>query len=288
MIYMTYKYTPPEYVFQRWKKLNPEYTIEFSLNSDCISFLQANFGSTVATTFNSIQRGMHKADLWRLCKLYINGGVYADVDLVPHVPINTLIQNGHTFYSCLAANRRCIFQAFIITPAKNPLILCCIMSFLHNKPYGSMNGPTFDMFNCIKRNTRTSNLVAEKKYSMDTVKIKVNIGSSRQNSKAIDLYNFPVDAKYRFELVKSKFSDTFDFQISGSNLIVRRTDENTGWGHDHSVTIVVDSKQSIYLFRETVPNRNIVTAFVSWNNKKILDSRDPNYWYAKRHNIKWQ
>ena len=43
IINMSYKNIPPGYVFENWKKLNPDYEINFSLDSDCINFLRTNF-----------------------------------------------------------------------------------------------------------------------------------------------------------------------------------------------------------------------------------------------------
>ena len=39
-IFMTYKKKIPDIVFDRWKKLNPDYNIVFSLDNDCINFLK--------------------------------------------------------------------------------------------------------------------------------------------------------------------------------------------------------------------------------------------------------
>ena len=50
----------------------------------------------LVTIFNKLKRGAWKADLWRLCKLYINSGVYADVDLVPYLNIDKLDKNINT------------------------------------------------------------------------------------------------------------------------------------------------------------------------------------------------
>ena len=92
-IYMTYKNPVPGIVYKRWKHHNPSYNIELSLDAECILFLERYINKFVAALFNYIPIGMYKADLWRLCKLYINGGVYADVDLVPHLNINNLNKN---------------------------------------------------------------------------------------------------------------------------------------------------------------------------------------------------
>ena len=176
-IYMTYKNKVPELVFNRWKKINPEYKIDFSLDSDCITFLQNHFNDYIVNLFKSIPVGMYKADLWRLCKLYVHGGVYADVDLVPYLDINILDKN-ITFYSCLDISNTTIFQAFIVnfSKPKNPLIFIFLLSYLINNPYTYTNGPTYDMYNCIKYNLNNIPLVKDKKYNIDSVKIKIQIG----------------------------------------------------------------------------------------------------------------
>ena len=53
-IYMTYKKNIPNFVFGRWKKLNPDYTIEFNLDHDCISFLEKHFNNYIANLFKRI------------------------------------------------------------------------------------------------------------------------------------------------------------------------------------------------------------------------------------------
>ena len=89
-IYMTYKNIIPEFVFNRWKLLNKEYKMKLSLDNNCIHFLKKNFNDYIVELFLKIPCGIFKADLWRLCKLYICGGVYADVDLVPYLDIDKL------------------------------------------------------------------------------------------------------------------------------------------------------------------------------------------------------
>ena len=135
-IYMTYKTIPPYYVFKRWKVLNLDYNIELSLDKQCYDFMKSHFNEYVADLFNKIPQGMYKADLWRLCKLYIHSGVYSDIDLVPYLNLNTLDKD-ITFYSCLATDTSAVFQAFIanFSKPKNPLLLLFLISFLVNEPY---------------------------------------------------------------------------------------------------------------------------------------------------------
>ena len=145
-IYMTYKKNVPDKVFNRWKKINPNYKIDFSLDKDCINFLKENFNDYIVTLFKSIKKGIYKADLWRLCKLYIYGGVYADVDLIPYIYLNELNKD-ITFYSCLSYCKSTVFQAFMLVKnPRSPLLLYFIISFLQNCPNIV---PTKDMYNCL-------------------------------------------------------------------------------------------------------------------------------------------
>jgi len=278
-IYMTYKKNVPDFVFSRWKSLNEDYAIEFNLDEDCISFLEKHFNKEIADLFKKIPIGMYKADLWRLCKLYINGGVYADVDLIPHININSLDKD-ITFYSCMSKDLSSVFQAFMVCFSKpqNPLILHFLISFLINKPYNYHNGPTYDMYNCIKYNLNGIHIHPEKKYEIGEIKIPIPIGSSKENTKMIDLSYFPDNIEYTIKLNPSPYGDKFLFEIKNNTLFITRTDVKSGWGYNHSCNICIQSDEKIFLFKENSgPNNDWVTSYITLNNKKILDSRDLNY-----------
>jgi hypothetical protein len=278
-IYMTYKKQVPDIVIDRWKTLNPEYNIELSLDSDCLDFIKSNFNEHVVEFYKQIPFGAYKADLWRLCKLYINGGVYADVDLVPYINIDALDKD-ITFYSCLSIGLEYIFQAFIVnfSKPKNPLILAFLMSFLLNSPHRHNKGPTHDMYKCIKYNFDGKDIVPDTKYNLTSIKIPVYIGLSDTNTKYINLGYFPNDITYSLNIKSHQFKDRFNFSIVDNTLVVTRLDENYGWGYEHSCDIIINSMEKIYIFKENSgENNDWVTSFVTHNGKKILDSRDLNY-----------
>ena len=167
-IYTTYHSVLPPIVLNRWRELNPDYEVDFSLDVNCIKFLDTEFNRMLSRLFLHIPRGMYKADLWRLCKLYVNGGVYADIDLVPFRSLSEITASASapvpasapTFYSCLSMVPEHIFQAFMVhTRAKSPLLLGCLSSFLYNKAYLNIdNGPTTDMYHFILYNVRAAAL----------------------------------------------------------------------------------------------------------------------------------
>ena len=257
-IYMTYKKPIPQLVFDRWTKLNTDYKIDFSLDNDCIDFLEEHFNCYIVNLFKSIPQGMYKADLWRLCKLYVYGGVYADVDLVPYLNIDNLDKN-ITFYSCLSNTNDCIFQAFIVnfSKPKNSLIFIFLLSFLINNPYRYHNGPTYDMYNCIKYNLNNINILSDTKYEIDKVKINIHIGSSEINNKNIILHYFPQDIEYDIIVKETTCCCDFDFTIKNDILNVKRIDLDSGWGDDISIDIIIKSKESIYFFKDILAHKII-------------------------------
>lgn len=282
-IYMTYKKNVPDQVFSRWSELNKSYDIELSLDNECISFLETNFNTYIANLFKQIDKGMYKADLWRLCKLYIHGGVYADVDLVPHIDIDSL-DKSISFYSCLTACERGIFQAFMInfTKPKNPLILHFIISFLLNNPHTYSNGPTHDMYNCLRYNLNDSRVLSGEIYKINEIKIKVQIGKSEINVKYIDLRYFPDDIIYYIRLHDNPYNDSFHFEIKDNLLMVERKDLESGWDYNHYIDICIACEESFFLFKETIGKNNYWAAcYVTHKNKKILDSRDMDYFHNK-------
>ena len=82
-------------------KNNPEYKYEYYNNNDCISFIDKHFSHDVTKAFNKLKPGAFKADLFRYCYLYINGGVYIDLDMIPDKPLNKILIDNIDFISCL-------------------------------------------------------------------------------------------------------------------------------------------------------------------------------------------
>jgi mannosyltransferase OCH1-like enzyme len=65
----------------KMRKVNPEFNIQLFDDCDCREFIKNNFSKNILTAFDTLKPGAYKADLWRLCILYINGGIYIDIKL---------------------------------------------------------------------------------------------------------------------------------------------------------------------------------------------------------------
>ena len=62
-----------------WENLNmfaEDYDIKYYTDKDCIDFLKREYNEEIVTIFKTLATGAHKADLFRYCVLYIEGGVY--------------------------------------------------------------------------------------------------------------------------------------------------------------------------------------------------------------------
>jgi hypothetical protein len=291
VIYMTWKKNPPQKVFDRWNKLNPSYTIDFSLDHDCISFLKNNFGSKFSDLFNSIQEGMYKADFWRICKLYIHGGVYADIDIVPAVNLDDLTSLNTTFITCLSIVDKAFFQAFFITPPKNPLLYSFIVSFIQNSPYLLINGPCHDMYRALCLNLDNIKLVEDRIYSYEYVKIPIKLQPSDKNLIMVELpRNIPTN-----EILISAVNtaEKFKFNLVGTNLFIEKIDNGVeGWQKEVSIELKIKSQQRNLFLKECEPHKqkklfsNKQAEIPSWCNcyilfkgEKILKSRDLDYYH---------
>mgnify|MGYP003627965558 FL=1 len=66
----------------KWKSINEDVEINQHVFSyeECCDYIRTNFDEELLTYFINQPFGHFKSDLWRLCVLYNEGGVYADVD----------------------------------------------------------------------------------------------------------------------------------------------------------------------------------------------------------------
>lgn len=135
-----HKQLNPEFqmIVDTWKKHNSCYEFVLMDALDREQFIQKHFESSVIHAYQQIIPGAYKSDLFRYCYLWVNGGVYADIDtlclgklddfLIPGidfvVPIdlNTSINEGTHNLAC----------GFIATVPRHPIMMKCIQKIVHN------------------------------------------------------------------------------------------------------------------------------------------------------------
>ena len=120
-------------------EMNPEFNYHLFSDDDCRDFIIKHFDDDVLFAFNILKPGAYKADLWRYCVLYINGGVYLDIKFYSVVPIISLIKDnsvvfvkdrdwGVSFLTCQEG----IYNAFIISPKNNIIFKHAIDKIVNN------------------------------------------------------------------------------------------------------------------------------------------------------------
>jgi mannosyltransferase OCH1-like enzyme len=64
------------------KRQNPRFEHFLYDDNDCRELIKNNFSEDVLNAYDNLIPGAYKADLWRLCVLYIYGGIYMDIKLL--------------------------------------------------------------------------------------------------------------------------------------------------------------------------------------------------------------
>jgi mannosyltransferase OCH1-like enzyme len=132
-------------VLQKNKQINLDFTFYLYDDEKCREFIQNFYEDDVLYAFDTLIPGAYKADLWRLCILFVYGGIYVD--------IKYLCVNGFTFANIIEKehftldipsniwtnNMHGIYNGFIVSNARNPFLWKCIykiVSNVKNKEYG--------------------------------------------------------------------------------------------------------------------------------------------------------
>jgi mannosyltransferase OCH1-like enzyme len=150
-----YKSVIPLKIFQTWhtkdlpetmakateiiKAMNPAFQYHLYDDNDCREFIKNNFPEVVLEAFDNLIPGAYKADLWRYCVLYKEGGIYMDIKYVPHNGFR-LIQLTEREYFVLDADGNGIYNALISCRPGNPALFRAINAIIRNvktKYYGN-------------------------------------------------------------------------------------------------------------------------------------------------------
>lgn len=134
------------------KRHNPELTHRLFDNRECREFIRDHFPQSVLTAYDTLLPGAFKADLWRLCVLFIHGGIYLDIKYQPVAGFKlvTLLDKERF---CLAPNPnpslQGVYNAMMVCRAQSPVLQKCIdqiVDNVHRRFYGSIlwdiTGPT--------------------------------------------------------------------------------------------------------------------------------------------------
>lgn len=120
------------------KAAHPDFTHTVMDDAACYAYIAQHFPSAVVTAFAMLIPGAFKADLWRLCVLYHDGGVYLDIKfkVVPPFTFHDLLDKTQFVVDRPAFSTRGfkpgIYNAFMVAVPRDPRILACIDNIVKN------------------------------------------------------------------------------------------------------------------------------------------------------------
>jgi mannosyltransferase OCH1-like enzyme len=127
---------------------NPEFEYRFFDDNDCRNYIIQHFPKEVLFAYDSLIPGAFKADLWRYCVLFKEGGVYLDIKLYGINGFKLIdyiekdIEKDYFVFDIVIPNHLdllCIYNAFMMSHPNNPLFYDCIKQIVENvknKYYG--------------------------------------------------------------------------------------------------------------------------------------------------------
>ena len=176
----------PKVIYQTWKTkqltencarireniqhLNPDYTKILYDDNEMDAFIKTNFDEYTYNCYSKLYVGAARADFWRYCILYKNGGVYLDIDSNIYKSLDELI---HGDEQCIITRSNESFNNWImIFEAGHPILLktiqlCCENITKRTTNYvGKLTGPEVL--------TDAINIILKPFYNKEVVSLMIN------------------------------------------------------------------------------------------------------------------
>lgn len=171
------------------KMINPRFKYCLYDDNDCHEFIKNNFPEDVLYAYDTLIPGAYKADLWRYCILYKEGGIYVDIK---YKPLNKFkfISLTEAEHWVLDMDGHGIYNALIVAKPENPILFAAIRQIVENvknKFYGS---------NCLEPtgpHLLSKYFNNEQKNSFD---MKHNVINSNFNNRFVYFNNYAILKSY--------------------------------------------------------------------------------------------
>lgn len=156
-------------LFEKTLKNNPNFELKYYSDKDCETFLKKNFDDEVVKAYNKLKPGSYKADLFRYCILYKNGGIWSDLTDDFLVPIEEIIDFKNDSIVLAEDKKYKGFEGiqigFMASYPNNPLFLKAINKIkynVNNNIYGKTNlsvtGPNM-FYDILKKESPKINII---------------------------------------------------------------------------------------------------------------------------------
>jgi hypothetical protein len=102
--------------------INPTLDIFFMDDTACEGFIRENFNEVVYNTYKALPLGVMRADMWRICVLYINGGIYSDIDVFCKKDIKHILLDNDIVFLQEDHDADRVSNFFIASVPKHPVL----------------------------------------------------------------------------------------------------------------------------------------------------------------------
>jgi len=258
-------------------ELNPEYEYYIFDNDDSRLFIKNNFDENTLIAYDLIIPGAYKADFFRYCYLYINGGCYFDCKSILRVPLRNIIHKNDKFIVCKDLGEG-YYNAVLLSIPNNHLLLKTINMCIHNIYNYKQNnyslsssvlcftGPQLlysAINNALDKNSlkfiHKNDQNKKNQYNHDYQRLYVEYNLKHIITKQYKSYNSSsgihyseqwrnkevvydltsTNSNYRFYSFIPNNTDKFDFYIFSKNiLVIERIDIQSGWNDFLKIKII--------------------------------------------------
>ena len=273
-------------------ELNPEYEYEFFEDADCRKFIEDNFDKSILEAYDTLIPNAFKADLFRYCYLYKNGGVYTDCKMILRLPFREWIPKNEDYILVEDAGNKQFYNAVMGLKAKNNAIYSAILKIKDNTTdyvYGfkclEYTGPAllYKYFNnyvsplkhviingdysinylntpIIRKSDKK--IILNKFYKGYYANMTNNHYSFNCSNNTIYYENKVNIDHYTVYIYPSPYNERFDFIINGTKIITRRKDLQTGWNQDLKIKLIDNKNKTEKILNIGSSQKNIKEFFI--------------------------
>jgi mannosyltransferase OCH1-like enzyme len=115
------------------KRNNPRFHYYLFDDHDCREFIKNHFDLDVLNAYDTLIPGAYKADLWRYCILYVNGGIYLDIKYrcINGFRLIALTEQ-EWFVKDIETSGEGVYNALMVAKPNNPIYLKLINKVVEN------------------------------------------------------------------------------------------------------------------------------------------------------------
>lgn len=123
----------PQKVWDGLARYAPGYEVRFFDDDDCERYLREHFDRRLLARYLGLKKGAHRADLWRYCVLWREGGLYLDIKTELIRPLADILPRGRNA-TVLSMMNGTVYQGILHAPRPgSPVLRQCIAHCLQTK-----------------------------------------------------------------------------------------------------------------------------------------------------------